>query len=180
MPEEFLNHVKQAVHACERQGHFSDYDEACKRGTESVSDYKKVLEDHKNAKERKAPPAEIKVLKESREGHYKAVAEHEQERVDTAEGFFSLYANLLLVVAWDKIVNRQIGVTPWTDLKGKTQMKKRAKTRKSFDDCVKADPCSDRIRNTKLYFFSISTFSKSNSCLSALQPHETETRFSQF
>ena len=34
-------------------------------------------------------------------------------------------------------MSRQIGVTPWTDLKGKTQTEKRAKTRKSFDDCVK-------------------------------------------
>ena len=105
-----------------------------------MSNYKKALEDHKNAKERKAPPAEIKAHKKSRDSHFKAIAEHEQERVGVAEGFFSLYANLLSVesrIAWDKIVSRQIRVTPWTDLKGKTQMEKRAKTRRSFDDCVK-------------------------------------------
>ena len=60
--------------------------------------------------------------------------------MDAAEGFFSLYANLLSVearVAWDKIVSRQIGVTKWTDLKGKTQTKERSKMKKSFNDCVK-------------------------------------------
>jgi hypothetical protein len=64
-------------------------------------------------------------------------SEHEQERVSAAEGSFSLYANLLSVearIAWDKIVSRQIGVTPWTDLKGKNQTKERSKTKKLFDD----------------------------------------------
>ena len=85
-PEEFLNHVKQAVHACERKELFSDYDEAVKQGAESFRKYKKALEDHKNAKERKALLAEIKAFKESRDGHFKDVSEREQERVDAAEG----------------------------------------------------------------------------------------------
>ena len=29
-PEEFLNHVKQALHACERMGHFEEYKKALK------------------------------------------------------------------------------------------------------------------------------------------------------
>jgi hypothetical protein len=36
-----------------------------------------------------------------------------------AEGFFSLYANLLSEDArfhWDKIVASQVGAAPWTDL----------------------------------------------------------------
>ena len=33
MPEEFLNHVKQAVHMCKRKGLFSNYAEAVKIGT---------------------------------------------------------------------------------------------------------------------------------------------------
>jgi hypothetical protein len=139
-PEEFLNHVKQAMHACERKELFSDYDEACSQVAESVRKYKKANDDHKSAKERKVPAAEIKSFKETRDGYYKAIAEHEQKRSNAAEGFFSLYANLLSVesrVAWDKIVSRQIRVTPWMDLKGKTQLEKRAKTQKSFDDCIK-------------------------------------------
>ena len=77
MPEEFLNHVKQAVHACKRKGLFSDYDEACKQGAKSLREYKKAVDDHKNAKERKAPAAEVKTHKEARDGHYKVVEERE-------------------------------------------------------------------------------------------------------
>ena len=40
---------------------------------------------------------------------------------EAAEGFFSLYANLLSEDArfrWDKIVASQVGTAPWTDLQG--------------------------------------------------------------
>ena len=44
-PKEFLNHVKQAMHACERKGLFSDYATVLNEGAEALEDYKKVLED---------------------------------------------------------------------------------------------------------------------------------------
>ena len=84
-----------------RKGLFSNYTKALKDGTKELKEYKKVVENLKTAKGNKATEAEIKALKEAQYGHLKAVAEHEQERVDTAEGFLSLYANLLLVEAWD-------------------------------------------------------------------------------
>ncbi len=65
---------------------------------------------------------------------------YEKDRLDTTEGFFSLYANLLSIEArthWDKIVDRQIGVAPWTDLKGREQRVSHTKTYKSFLDCTK-------------------------------------------
>ena len=89
--------MKQAVHACERKELFPNYDEAVNKGADSFRKYKKADDDHKSAKERKAPTTEINSLKEAGDGHYKAVEEHEQERVNAAEGFFSLYANLLSV-----------------------------------------------------------------------------------
>jgi hypothetical protein len=62
------------------------------------------------------------------------------KRKDAAKGFFSLYANLLSVearIAWDKIVSHQIGVTPWTNFKGKTQNTIQEKMKMSFNDCTK-------------------------------------------
>ena len=51
-PKEFLNHVKQAVHACERLGYFSNYQPARKAHgdskkthAEAVSEYETALED---------------------------------------------------------------------------------------------------------------------------------------
>ena len=41
------------------------------------------------------------------------------------------------LIVWDKILSPQIRITLWMDLKGKTQMKEHAKTKKSFNDCVK-------------------------------------------
>ena len=41
--EEFLNHVKQAVHTCERKGLFSSYTTALKAHVKSLKEYKKVV-----------------------------------------------------------------------------------------------------------------------------------------
>jgi hypothetical protein len=57
-------------------------------------------------------------LKLVKKGHFTDLKGYKKDRVEAAEGFFSLYANLLSVEArthWDKIVDRQIGVAPWTD-----------------------------------------------------------------
>ena len=87
-------------------------------GTNELKEYKKALENLKAARGNNGTEAEIEALKEAQDGHLKAVAEHEQERVDAAGGFFSLYANLLLVKARearDKILSHQIGFTcRWT------------------------------------------------------------------
>jgi hypothetical protein len=51
----------------------------------------------------------------------------------------TLYANLLSVearIAWDNILERQIGTAPWTDLKGKKRTTAQSKTKMSFDDCI--------------------------------------------
>ncbi len=56
-----------------------------------------------------------------------------------AEGFFSLYANLLSEDAqfhWDKIVSSQVGAAPWTDLQGNEHKKERNKNMESFQDCI--------------------------------------------
>jgi hypothetical protein len=72
--------------------------------------------------------------------HFADLKGYEKARRDTTEGFFSLYANPLSVEArthWDKIVDCQIGVSPWMDLKGRKQCTMRTKTYKFFLDCTK-------------------------------------------
>ena len=114
-PEEFLNHVKQAVHGCERKELFSDYATALKAHLKLMKEYKKAVKTLKAAQDNNGNEVLIKSLEEDRDAQLEAVAEHEGERQGAAEGFFSLYANLLSVkacVAWDKILSRQIKVTP--------------------------------------------------------------------
>ncbi len=58
---------------------------------------------------------------------------------EAAEGFFSLYANLLSEDArfrWDKIVASQVGTAPWTDLQGNEHAEEREKGKQSFQDCI--------------------------------------------
>jgi hypothetical protein len=62
-----------------------------------------------------------------------------EAKATAAEGFFSLYANLLSEDArfrWDKIVSSQIGAAPWTDLQGNEHEKEREKSMESFQDCI--------------------------------------------
>ena len=73
------------------------------------------------------------------ETHKKAAEEAEERCVQAAEGFFSTYANLLSIearIAWDNILEHQIGTAPWTDLKGKKRTVVQSKTKMSFDDCI--------------------------------------------
>jgi hypothetical protein len=139
-PEEFLNHVKQAIHACERMGLFLDYETALKKRDKSKSLYDTAVVDLATARAAETADEVIEDLKTVKLGHLADAKAAEKQRVDAAEGFFSLYANLLSVearVAWDKIVTRQIGTAPWTDLKGREHNVARTKTHKSFLDCTK-------------------------------------------
>jgi hypothetical protein len=139
-PEEFLMHVKQAIHACDCMGLFSDYETACENCLKSKDLHDEGTEDLQTAEAAGVDVTVINDLKLVKKGHFADLKGHKKERVNTAEGFFSLYANLLSIEAhthWDKIVDRQIGVSPWTDLKGHEQRTMRTKTYKSFLDCTK-------------------------------------------
>jgi hypothetical protein len=139
-PEEFLSHVKQAIHACDRMGLFLDYKTGLKNRNKSKALYDTAVVDLATAHFAQADADVIDTLKSVKLGHLADAKAAEKERVDTAEGFFSLYANLLSVearVAWDKIVSRQVDTAPWTDLKGRERKQARTKTHKSFLDCTK-------------------------------------------
>ena len=138
-PEEFLNHTKQAVHVCERLGHFETYKKALKDYVKTVRLQAKAVADLEAAKQEKLEEGILEGLRTDVATHKAASKEAGEERDRAAEGFFSTYANLLSVearIAWDNIVARQIGTAPWTDLKGKKHPIAKAKTKKSFDECV--------------------------------------------
>ena len=62
-----------------------------------------------------------------------------EAQAKAAEGFFSLYVNLLSKDArfrWDKIVSSQVGAAPWTNLQGNEHKKERGKSMESFQDCI--------------------------------------------
>ena len=68
-----------------------------------------------------------------------AAEEATTKRDKAAEDMFQLYANLLSVdvrYAWNKIVQEQADVNPYTDLQGLTKKGPRGLLRKSFEDCV--------------------------------------------
>ncbi len=68
-----------------------------------------------------------------------AAEEATTKRDKAAEDMFQLYASLLSVdarYAWNKIVQEQTNVDPYTDLQGLTRKGPRGMSRKSFEDCV--------------------------------------------
>ena len=152
-PEEFLNHVKQAVHACERLGYFKNYQAAKKAHGESKKAHADAVSEHETAVEERSTDSNedadedanrdadvhIAILEGEVQRQEENMRQAEETRVDAAEAFFSTYANLLSIearITWERIVEQQIGTTPWTDLKGKKHTKVQLKTKKSFDDCV--------------------------------------------
>jgi len=133
-------HVKQAIHACDRMGLFNDYENARQKRLKHKDLYDAAVLDLETARAAQTDTAILEDLKAVKLGHLKEVKTAEKKRVEAAEGFFSLYANLLSVearVAWDRIVTRQIGTAPWTDLKGREHREVPTKTYKPFVDCTK-------------------------------------------
>jgi len=141
-PEAFLIHVQTAVNACKRKGLFSEFDDATDDVIElnkNIATYREVIATAKAGKKKGStvdPPTDVeKSLKDC----IAALAVAREEQVTAAEGFFSLYGNLLTEDAryhWDKIVESQCDTAPWIDLQGNEHPLKRKKGHKSFDDCV--------------------------------------------
>ncbi len=138
--------MQQAKSACKRKGLVQDYDDAIEVESEAVDNAKNFREAIANAtgpkskKDTKDPNQplldELKAsLKEALLVHKEA----QEAQAMAAEGFFSLYANLLNEDAqfhWDKIISSQVGAAPWTNLKRKEHKKERDKSMESFQDCI--------------------------------------------
>ena len=144
--EAFLIHVQQAKSACKRKGLFQDYDDAILAETKSMEQAKslrKAIASAIGPKSRKdaedpnqSSPDDLKASLKDALLEKKVALE---AKATAAEGFFSLYANLLSEDArfrWDKIVASQVGAAPWTNLQGNEHEKEREKSMESFQDCI--------------------------------------------
>jgi hypothetical protein len=146
MPEQFLLHVKQALHAVKRVELVYKYYSARAKRETAQKEWDKVMTSivkYKKDNKEKGPfwdyVAVLKELKKERDAFVKTQTEAKAERVVTADGIFTQYANLLSVEqrgAWEKIVKQKVGVSDWTDLRGCKYKKKCGKTYKHFLECT--------------------------------------------
>ena len=138
-PEQFLNHVKQALNAIKRMGLFEGYNTAYEKREKFRKLHEQAKTDVATAVKADTTESIRDDLVAVRNAHLASAKEADAERIKAAEGFFSQYANLLSVeqrISWEKIVDQQIDTAPWTDLKGRKRLKKRTKTQRSFMDCM--------------------------------------------
>lgn len=138
-PEEFLNHVKQALNTCERVGHFENYKKALQTREKARRNAKKEEETIKTLRAEKVTGLLLTSAQEKHKEFLEEAKGAEAERVEAAEGFFSTYANTFSIEAravWEKIVSEQIGTASWTDLKGRKRTVMRTMTEKSFRECT--------------------------------------------
>jgi hypothetical protein len=98
-PEEFLNHVKQAVDACKRMGYFDKYKDSLDARNKANGRYEIAVQDIETATTAGSDPAILVPLVAQKKAALKEAKAAEKDRVEAAEGFFSLYANLLSVEA---------------------------------------------------------------------------------
>ena len=89
-PKEFLMHVKQAIHACDRMGLFSVYETAHENHLKFKDLYEEAMDDLQTAVTAGVDITVLDDLKLVKKGHLANLKEYEKERVDAAEGFFSL------------------------------------------------------------------------------------------
>ena len=84
---------------------------------------------------------ELAELRKSYSGHLEDWKKAQEKRIESGNSIFGLNKNLFdetALLKWNKIVQKQFCVTPWTDLNGKSHDNKaRQKTVKSFKDCAK-------------------------------------------
>ena len=140
--EAFLIHVQQAKSACKRKGLFKDYDDALEAVAKFDEQAKSLRRTIANAKKKGADETSQASQDDLKAELKEALLEKkaaEGNLTEAAEGFFSLYANLLSEDArfrWDKIVASQVGTAPWTDLQGNEHAEERGKGKQSFQDCI--------------------------------------------
>ena len=116
--EAFLIHVQQAKSACKRKGLFKDYDDALEAVAKFDEQVKSLRRTIANAKKKGTDETSQESQDDNKADLKEALLERktaEGNLKEAAEGFFSLYANLLSEDArfrWDKIVTSQVGTAP--------------------------------------------------------------------
>lgn len=141
-PESFLIHMQQAKSACKRKGLFQDYEDALEAESKAEEQAKSLRRAIASSKKKGGDEPGQTSQDDLKAALKEALLEKksaEEVKAAAAEGFFSLYANLLSEDArfrWDKIVTSQVGTAPWTDLKGNEHVEARGKSMESFQDCI--------------------------------------------
>eukprot|EP00804_Cyclotella_cryptica_P020405 CCRYP_012622-RA/>CCRYP_012622-RA protein AED:0.45 eAED:1.00 QI:0/0/0/1/1/1/2/0/438 len=154
-PEQFLLHVRSAIHACKQMGLDTDF-AAAEKAVETAKieaelakqEYVTVRNAEKKKKGNKqdvpgttaeaVPPA----LAEAKACYDKTLKALEAAKlaVTTAGAKpFELYGNLLSDEArqpWEKIIKAQVTCAPWEDIKGVPHTETPTKTWDSFHECV--------------------------------------------
>ena len=103
-----------------------------------ATDKSKKADDSSETESEKSDP--LAKLQENLKKANAELAKKKGKAKAAAEGFFSLYANLLSEDAryhWEKIVKEQCETYPWTNLQGEECGRERPKSLQSFKDCVK-------------------------------------------
>eukprot|EP00804_Cyclotella_cryptica_P015562 CCRYP_003573-RA/>CCRYP_003573-RA protein AED:0.43 eAED:1.00 QI:0/0/0/1/1/1/2/0/248 len=146
-PEQFLLHVRSAIHACKQMGLDTDFAEAKAVETARI-EAELAKEEYVNKKGNKgdAPgtttEAASPALVEAKASYDKfmKVLEDAKLAVSTAGAKpFELYGNLLSDEAhqpWEKIIKAQVTKAPWEDIKGVPHTETPKKTWDLFHECV--------------------------------------------
>ena len=151
-PEQFLLHVRTAIHACKQM----ELDVNFSRAQEAMSTKELHLEvakeeyvqvctsEKKKAKGNKgeamlADPESLALAKVQYEKAAQALLAAKFAVMTAGVKAFELYANLLsdeARPAWEKILKAQVTTSPWEDIFGVTHSEPPAKTWDSFLECI--------------------------------------------
>eukprot|EP00804_Cyclotella_cryptica_P003036 CCRYP_006032-RA/>CCRYP_006032-RA protein AED:0.40 eAED:0.83 QI:0/0/0/1/1/1/3/0/432 len=128
-PEQFLLHVRSAIHACKQMGLDADFAAAEKAVETAKIEAELAKQEYvtvRNAEKRR------RAINKRRRGCGFAVA-------TAGAKPFELYGNLLSDEArqpWEKIIKAQVTKAPWEDIKGVPHTETPTKTWNSFHECV--------------------------------------------
>jgi hypothetical protein len=151
-PEQFLLHVRTAIHVCKQLGLDANFADTEKAVTTVELDAKLAKTEcaqvrSSEKKKNKGNKSEGTIpdsgaLIAAKATYEKALKAIEAAKlIITMEGVkpFELYGNLLSDEArkpWEKIIKAQVTCAPWEDISGVTYAKTRTKTWASFCECI--------------------------------------------
>ncbi len=146
MPEQFLLHVKQAMHSVKGAGLVDKYYKAREKRIAAHTNWDKAVTSIVNYKKKNKEDgpfrdykAVLKELKKEQDAFLKAQTDAEAKHIVLADSIFTQYVNLLSVEqrgAWEKIIEQKVHISGWMDLRGRKHKKKRGKTYKHFLECT--------------------------------------------
>eukprot|EP00804_Cyclotella_cryptica_P004891 CCRYP_004940-RA/>CCRYP_004940-RA protein AED:0.36 eAED:0.84 QI:0/0/0/1/1/1/2/0/428 len=154
-PEQFLLHVRSAIHVCKQMGLDTDF-AAAEKAVETAKieaelakqEYLTVhnAEKKKKGNKQEAPgtttEAVSSALVEAKAAYDKALKALEDAKLAIATAGvkpFELYGNLLSDEArqpWEKVIKAQVTKAPWEDIKGVLHTETPTKTWDLFHECV--------------------------------------------